>query len=226
MSIHSNLRQLRIDRGMTQEQVAGKVGITRQALSSYESGRTRPDIDMLMRLCEVYETDMDGILYGQSRSLKSMRRIKASAAVVFILLTALTAVSSALLWSANRFFPIPEGTLSPDGLAALSSHLRLTDAWEILDKIILSVSPIGFLLLATFILLSKCTVPLKCRLIYMAVLSVSLLAISSVFGITDDVFSITNYITTPLFVIARMAEFFILVVVIEFIQKLIRKRSV
>ena len=73
MTINQNLRQLRLDCGMTQEQVAGKIGLTRQALSSYESGRTRPDIEMLMRLCEVYNTDLDAILYGTSRTLKAAR---------------------------------------------------------------------------------------------------------------------------------------------------------
>ena len=99
MSINQNLRQLRLDCGMTQEQVAGKIGLTRQALSSYESGRTRPDIEMLMRLCEVYGTDLDAILYGTSRTLKAVRRMKTCAAVLFILLTALTFVRSALLLS-------------------------------------------------------------------------------------------------------------------------------
>ena len=42
MSIHQNLRQLRQLRGLTQEHVATQLGLTRQALSSYESGRTRP----------------------------------------------------------------------------------------------------------------------------------------------------------------------------------------
>ena len=38
MSIHQNLRRLRAQSGMTQEQVAARLNITRQALSSYESG--------------------------------------------------------------------------------------------------------------------------------------------------------------------------------------------
>ena len=62
MSIGENLRQLRLEKGLTQAQVAEKVGLTRQALSSYESGRTRPDVQMLLVLCEIYETDLDGIL--------------------------------------------------------------------------------------------------------------------------------------------------------------------
>ena len=44
-AIHSHLKQLRQDRGMTQETVAQRMGLTRQAVSSHESGRTRPDLD-------------------------------------------------------------------------------------------------------------------------------------------------------------------------------------
>lgn len=39
MNIHQNLRQLRQMTGLTQQQAAEQVGITRQALSGYESGR-------------------------------------------------------------------------------------------------------------------------------------------------------------------------------------------
>lgn len=57
MTIGENLRQLRLQKGLTQEQAAAKLHITRQALSSYESQRTQPDIHMLLALAEVYETD-------------------------------------------------------------------------------------------------------------------------------------------------------------------------
>ena len=49
MAIHDNLKQLRTASGMTQEQVAEKLHLTRQAVSNYEAGRTRPDIDTLMQ---------------------------------------------------------------------------------------------------------------------------------------------------------------------------------
>lgn len=47
MTIPQNLKDLRRLSGMTQEQVAEKVGLTRQAISSYESGRTQPDLALL-----------------------------------------------------------------------------------------------------------------------------------------------------------------------------------
>lgn len=106
MTIGDNLRALRADSGMTQEQVAEQLGVTRQTLSSYESGRTRPDIDMLVRLCQVYDTDLDGIVYGQARVLKDLRRVRRTAIALLALLVGLTLLSSGLLWSANRFFPV------------------------------------------------------------------------------------------------------------------------
>ena len=56
MTISQNLKDLRRLSGLTQEQVAEKVGLTRQAISSYESGRTQPDLDTL---------DLTGLLAGQ-----------------------------------------------------------------------------------------------------------------------------------------------------------------
>ena len=90
MSIANNLRQLRLNSGMTQEQVAEKIGVTRQALSSYESGRTRPDVDMLLQLSEVYGTALDGVVYGQDRALKSLRIAKQLALFLFVALASLT----------------------------------------------------------------------------------------------------------------------------------------
>ena len=74
MTIHETLRQLRQASGLTQEQVVQQIGLTRQALSSYESGRTRPDIETLMALAEIYGTDLEGLLYGQEKQQKAAHR--------------------------------------------------------------------------------------------------------------------------------------------------------
>ena len=171
MSIHNNLRQLRLYSGMTQEQAAGKLGVARQTLSSYESGRTRPDIDMLVRLCDIYETDLDGMIYGQNRTLKAVQRVKKTAVLILILLIGLTLVSSSLLWSANHFFPVAEGWLTSAEQAVFESHRRLTGAWEAADKTILALSLLGFAALLMFMLTGKCVVPLKQKILYMMVLA-------------------------------------------------------
>lgn len=140
MSINKNLRQLRLNSGMTQEQAAEKLGVTRQALSSYELGRTRPDIDMLMSLAQVYGTDLDGILYGVSRKLKAARKVKAAATVIFILSIALTILCSAILWSANHFFSISEGQMTQEKRELFEIRRALLTAWETMDEIFLTAA--------------------------------------------------------------------------------------
>ena len=63
--IGKNIRQLRIRKHMTQDELAEKLFVTRQTVSNYETGRSQPDIGMLMKISEVLETDVNHLLYGQ-----------------------------------------------------------------------------------------------------------------------------------------------------------------
>ena len=92
--IAKNLKQLRLSKNYTQEDVADKIGLTRQAISSYESGRTQPGIDLLMRFAEIYEVELDEILYGKKQEVREHRRIK----VIFFVVIA--------LWLSCRIFEI------------------------------------------------------------------------------------------------------------------------
>lgn len=219
MSIASNLRQIRLDSGMTQEQVAERIGVTRQALSSYESGRTRPDIDMLLRLSEVYGTDIDGVVYGQDRALKSLRIIKTVSLFLYGAIVVLTVISSALLWSANRFYAIQPGQLSAEEKILLESHMRLTGAWETVDGIILTLTLVGFILLLVLFAAWKCRVPMKSKLIYISTLAALVIAVAALFGLTDAVFAPIDYLLTPIFVVARIFVLFAIHLVIEYLQK-------
>ena len=190
--------------GLTQEQVAGKIGLTRQALSSYESGRTRPDIEMLMRLCEVYNTDLDAILYGTSRTLKAARRVKTCATSLFILLTALTFVRSALLWAVNHTMAIPEGPMSPEKMAMFETRRRYIAVWEAMDGLLLTIALFGGLLLAALLIGGKCVVPVRQKLLYTAALAVGILLATIPFAYTDPVYGPPNYLITPVLVIFRL----------------------
>jgi len=225
MSIAKNLRQLRLNSGMTQEQVAEMIGVTRQALSSYESGRTRPDIDMLLRLSEVYGTDIDGVVYGQNRALKSLRIIKTVSFFLYGAIAVLTMISSALLWSANRFYAIPPGQLSAEEKILLESRMRLTSAWETVDSIILTLTLIGFILLLVLFAAWKCHVPMKPKVIYISTLAAFIIAVASLFGLTDSVFAPIDYLLTPIFVVTRILVLFAIHLVIEFLQKRRSKQS-
>ena len=61
--IARNIRQQRIQHNLTQTQLAEKLGVTRQTVSSWERGNSFPSLDMLERLAAVLGTDLDQFLY-------------------------------------------------------------------------------------------------------------------------------------------------------------------
>lgn len=85
--IGKNIKQLREGKGMTQEALAERLFVTRQTVSNYETGRTRPDIEMLLRIAQVLETDANTVLYGPpvSREKAARRRLFIAAAVLVLL---------------------------------------------------------------------------------------------------------------------------------------------
>ena len=60
--LKDNLLMLRNIRGYSQEEIAEKVGISRQAYAKWESGATVPDVEKCARLAQVYGTTVDGLL--------------------------------------------------------------------------------------------------------------------------------------------------------------------
>lgn len=62
--IGKNIKNIRQTRHMTQEALADALFVTRQTVSNYENGRSRPDLDMLLKIAQTLDTDVDAILYG------------------------------------------------------------------------------------------------------------------------------------------------------------------
>ena len=62
MSIGSNIRSLREERGLTQEQVAVKLDITFQAVSSWERNEYKPDIEKLIKLAELFDVSVSSLV--------------------------------------------------------------------------------------------------------------------------------------------------------------------
>lgn len=63
-SIGTNIRQIRIQKNMTQEDLASLLFVSRQTLSNYETGRSNPDIDMLQKIAISLDVDLTCLLYG------------------------------------------------------------------------------------------------------------------------------------------------------------------
>ena len=74
--IGKNIKDLRQSKHMTQDILAEKLFVTRQTVSNYENGKSRPDIEMLVRIAEVLETDPNTVLYGAVPQTDRRKKIK------------------------------------------------------------------------------------------------------------------------------------------------------
>lgn len=74
--IGKHIRLLRTQQNMTQDELAQKLFVSRQTISNYETGKSQPDIDMLLRISEALGVGAEAILYGISDTLEQITQKK------------------------------------------------------------------------------------------------------------------------------------------------------
>lgn len=65
MDFRERLFDLRRQAGLSQEELANLVGVTRQAVQKWESGMSRPDMDNLVSLAEYFKVSLDYLITGK-----------------------------------------------------------------------------------------------------------------------------------------------------------------
>lgn len=60
--INDNLRKLRIYNKYTQEDIAEKLGVSRQSVAKWENGESMPDINKCMDLAKLYDVTLDDLV--------------------------------------------------------------------------------------------------------------------------------------------------------------------
>lgn len=63
-NVGKNIKQIRTKKKMTQDDLADKLFVSRQTISNYETGKSNPDIDMLIKIAEALETDVNILIFG------------------------------------------------------------------------------------------------------------------------------------------------------------------
>ncbi len=107
--VSKRLRELRQEKGMTQDELAERLHVTRQAVSSWETKKTRPDVEMLEKICTVLGVDLMEFLYGKEKPPMDRSRIRP--VVIFAVMLGMALVF--------RLFALPI-------VAALAGHGLLT----------------------------------------------------------------------------------------------------
>ena len=64
MNLADRIQQLRKSRGISQEELADRIGVSRQAVSKWESGQTSPDLEKIVLLSDYFEVTTDYLLKG------------------------------------------------------------------------------------------------------------------------------------------------------------------
>lgn len=67
--VSKNIKKFRTESGMTQDLLAEKINVTRQTVSSWENGRTQPDIEMLELLSQVFSVGIEELIYGEKNKV-------------------------------------------------------------------------------------------------------------------------------------------------------------
>lgn len=60
--LSENIKNLRKNKGLTQEELASKLNVVRQTVSKWEKGLSVPDAELLKKLAEILETDVSTLL--------------------------------------------------------------------------------------------------------------------------------------------------------------------
>ena len=69
------LKELRNEKGMTQEQLGEKIGVSNKTISRWETGNYMPPVDCLNMLSDIYNISINEILAGERASGDAFTRI-------------------------------------------------------------------------------------------------------------------------------------------------------
>lgn len=101
MNMADRIQHLRKAKGFSQEDLADKVGVSRQAVSKWESGQSTPDPEKIILMSELFEVTTDYLLKGTEpvgmRNQKTIYFLYFGFAVLF------AAIAGIWSFTANRF---------------------------------------------------------------------------------------------------------------------------
>ena len=161
--IAKSIKRLRTANDLSQEELAEKLFVSRQAVSSWENNRTQPDIEMIENLAEIFDVSIEELIYGEKRKVEidneDAPRLNKNLIIVFSVLGSIFIALSLVFFlfigwenfgiitkSIFSFFPILIG----QGFAAFSYFKkREKTAWRESASILWSIGVI-----ATFALIN------------------------------------------------------------------------
>lgn len=120
MEFHNKLYQLRKQKGLSQEELANRLNVSRQTVSKWEVGDSTPDMEKLVAISDLFEISLDKLVKGEetvyggdvSTKLELVNELKEKAkqgvkiaAIVFGIILLIDVISMIVYFS---FYGIPK----------------------------------------------------------------------------------------------------------------------
>lgn len=97
--ISENIRRLRRKKGLSQLQLAEQLHVTRQAVSGWETDKFYPDLETLITLSAVLDTDPNGLLYPASRKKRGPRPVSGKIVLAVLVVFSLLMTFGGGIWT-------------------------------------------------------------------------------------------------------------------------------
>ena len=76
MNLSDNLKRIRKENNLSQEDLAEKLGVSRQSVSKWESGAAYPEMDKVIQLCKMFDLNIDELLNKNVNEVKDNKQSK------------------------------------------------------------------------------------------------------------------------------------------------------
>lgn len=80
--VGKHIKKIRKEKNLTQDELAERLHCTRQTISNYETGKSEPDIALLIELAGVLEVEIGDLIYGPKKKENKLNQKKRAVAVL------------------------------------------------------------------------------------------------------------------------------------------------
>lgn len=120
MKIGTKIKELRNQKTFTQETLSEKLQVSRSTISSWETGRSYPDLQMVVTICDLFEVSLDELLREDTQMVKKLtfdyrlKRILIGVAVLAMLLIGNGILSGIAFEASEKGIVVEEVKLTRD----------------------------------------------------------------------------------------------------------------
>lgn len=205
--ISKNIKECRLDAKLTQDQVAEKLHMTRQNISSYETGRTEPDIETIQKLAVLFDVPVERLLYGDTILKKRQKLNRAIIIFAGVYILGLVA-ASLLLLVINTYLVHPYmqsgrslsmSSLPEEYRQIIEMRFKVLDVQCALSQFVSVFVKMSGLLVLYFDITTKPAVSVAAKGKFLGALALGMILAVVPFGLMDSFYGLNaNYLLAPI----------------------------